>query len=160
VCRASEVGELNGAAVTEPDDRWPFGATDGSPETRPLVVEMAGVLVAILENDAAGEHALAALAELGISDRHLRFYRSEQILIYEEEFRSGRKLTGRLIGAFVDDADSMAQYVEFGREGRSAVWVLVPEREDANRVVRSLADEKTLFIWYHGHNHVETIPMA
>ena len=58
------------------------------------------------------------------------------------------------------DADSMAQYVEFGREGRSAVWALVPVREDANRVVRKLADEKTLFIWYHGHDQVETIPMA
>jgi len=121
---------------------------------------MEGVLIAIFESDAAGEHGLATLRELGIDDQHLRLYSSAQILVYEEEFRSDRTLTGRLIGGFVDDADSMAQYVEFGREGRSAVWALVPEREDANRVVRKLADEKTLFIWYHGHDQVETIPMA
>jgi hypothetical protein len=146
--------------MAEPEDRWPFGSSDGGPESRPLVVQMEGVLVAIFESDAAGEHALGALSELGIDDKHLRFYSSAQILVYEEEFRSDRTLTGRLIGGFVDDADSMAQYVEFGREGRSAVWALVPLREDANRVVRKLADEKTLFIWYHGHDQVETIPMA
>jgi len=141
-------------------ERWPFGSSDGGPESRPLVVEMEGVLVAIFESDAAGEHGLAALRELGIDDQNLRFYSSAQILTYEEEFRSDRTLTGRLIGGFVDDGDTMAQYVEFGREGRSAVWALVPLREDANRVVRKLADEKTLFIWYHGHDQVETIPMA
>ena len=124
------------------------------------MVDMDGVLVAILENDAAGQHAVEALSELGFSDSDLRFYSSEEMLVYEEEFRSDRKLTGRLVGAFVDDADSMAQYVEFAKEGRSALWVLVPEREDANRVVRKLADEKTLFIWYHGKDRVETIPMA
>ena len=124
------------------------------------MVDMDGVLVAILENDAAGAHATASLSELGISDQELRFYSSEEMLVYEEEFRSDRKLTGRLVGAFVDDADSMAQYVEFAKEGHSALWVLVPQREDANRVVRKLADEKTLFIWYHGHDQVETIPMA
>lgn len=146
--------------MAESEDRWPFGSSDGGPESRPLVVRMEGVLVAIFESDAAGEHGLGALRELGIDDQDLRFYSSAQMLVYEEEFRSDRTLTGRLIGGFVDDADSMAQYVEFGREGRSAVWALVPIREDANRVVRKLADEKTLFIWYHGHDQVETIPMA
>jgi hypothetical protein len=121
---------------------------------------MEGVLVAIMDSDASGRRALDALSALGIDADRLRYYSSEDILVYEEEFTSDRTLTGRLIGAFVDDADSMAQYVEFGREGRSAVWALVPEREDANRVVRALADQNTLFIWYHGHNQVETIPMA
>ncbi|MGZ6977412.1 MAG: hypothetical protein ACXVJW_04835 [Acidimicrobiia bacterium] len=146
--------------MAEREDRWPFGASDGGPADRPLNVEMEGVLVAILESDGAGEHAIASLTHIGIPEGRLRFYRSAEILIYEEEFRSDRTLAGRLVGGFVDDADSMAQYVEFGREGRSAVWVLVPLREDANRVVRCLADEKTLFIWYHGHDQVETIPMA
>jgi hypothetical protein len=146
--------------VPEGEVRWPFGGTDGSPSTRPNVVEMEGVLVAIMANDASGRHALDALSALGIAEDRLRYYSSEDILVYEEEFKSDRTLTGRLIGAFVDDADSMAQYVEFGREGHSAVWALVPQREDANRVVRTLADESTLFIWYHGHDQVETIPMA
>ena len=142
------------------DERWPFGTTGGTPENRPLMVDMDGVLVAILANDAAGEHAVASLGALGFSDQDLRFYPSSEMLLYEEEFRSERTLTGRLVGAFVDDSDSMAQYVEFAKEGHSALWVLVPLRDDANRVVRALADEKTLFIWYHGHDQVETIPMA
>jgi hypothetical protein len=124
------------------------------------MVEMEGVLVAILQSDAAGEHAMASLAALGFDDGRLRLYTSAQILVYEEEFRSDRTLTGRLIGGFVDDGDTMAQYVEYGREGRAAVWVLVPLREDANKVVRCLADEQALFIWYHGDDQVETIPMG
>ena len=91
--------------MAKSDDRWPFGSSDGGPESRPLIVDMEGVLVAICENDAAGEHALAALSELGIDAAHLRFYSSAQILRYEEEFRSDRTLTGRLIGGFVDDVD-------------------------------------------------------
>jgi hypothetical protein len=146
--------------MAERDDRWPFGATGGRPEGRSPVVRMDGVLVAILDDDAAGEHAMAVLSEMGMDAAHLCFFRSDEMLAYEEEFRSDRELTGRVVGGFVDDADSMAQYVEFAKEGRSALWALVPEREDANRVVRRLADEKTLFIWYHGHDHVETIPMA
>lgn len=146
--------------MAEREDRWPFGASDGGPADRPLVVEMEGVLVAILQSDAAGAHAMASLAALGFDDGRLRLYTSAQILVYEEEFRSDRTLTGRLIGGFVDEGDTMAQYVEFGREGRAAVWVLVPQREDANKVVRCLSDEQTLFIWYHGHDQVETIPMA
>jgi len=141
-------------------DRWPFGASDGGPADRPSAVEMEGVLVAILQSDVAGQHAMDSLAALGFDDGRLRLYTSAQMLVYEEEFHSDRTLTGRLIGGFVDDGDTMAQYVEYGREGRAAVWVLVPRREDANQVVRCLAGEQTLFIWYHGDDQVETIPMA
>ncbi len=81
------------------------------------MVDMNGVLVAILANDAAGQHAVTSLSALGFSDQDLRFYPSSEMLLYEEEFRSDRTLTGRLVGAFVDDSDTMAQYVEFG-EGR------------------------------------------
>ena len=59
--------------MAESEDRWPFGASDGGPESRPLVVRMEGVLVAIFESDVAGEHGLAALRVLGIDEQHLRF---------------------------------------------------------------------------------------
>jgi hypothetical protein len=146
--------------MAEPGDRWPFGTTDGGPATRPAIVDMDGVVIAMLRDTAAGESARAKLAEHGFDEQSLRLYPAEQILAFDEEFRSNRKLGSRIIGAVVDDRAAMDQYVEFARTGSAALWVLTPVREDANKVVRWLADEPVLFIWYHGPDGVETLPMA
>jgi hypothetical protein len=148
------------AAMAELDDRWPFGTTDGGPSSRPAVVDLEGVLIAMLQDAASGEAARSSLCEHGFNDQTLRLYTAEQILAYDEEFRSNRSLGGRIIGAVVDDRAAMKQYVEHARTGCSALWVLAPIREDANKVVRWLADQHVAYIWYHGHDGVETIPMA
>ncbi len=149
-----------GGRLAEPEDRWPFGSTDGGPQSRPLVVDLDGVLIAILANATAGEQVRSMLRERGFDDRTVRLYTGEQIVAYDEEFRSSRKLSGKIVGAIVDDRDTMEEYVEYGRTGCSALWVLVPVREDANKIVRWLADEETVFVWYHGKDRFEAIPMA
>jgi hypothetical protein len=141
-------------------DRWPFGTTDGRPESRPNVVDMEGVLVAILRDDRAGEQAAARLRTRGFDDDRVRLYRADQIVAYDEEFRDTRSLPGKVLGAVVDDREAMAEYVAYGRDGCSALWVLVPDRDDASSVVRGLADEAAVFVWYHGHGRVEAIPMG
>jgi hypothetical protein len=146
--------------MAAPEDRWPFGATDGGPESRPLVVDMTGVLIAILESTAAAEHAKAVLSEHGFDDQTLRLYTGEQIVAYDEAFRADRNLGERLVGLVVDDREAMERYVEYGRNGGAALWVLTPTREDANKVVRWLVDEKTQYLWYHSKDGVETFPMA
>jgi hypothetical protein len=146
--------------VAESDDRWPFGETDGGPASRPLVPVLEGVLIAVLADDAAAAHARETLLAAGFGAQDLRLYTGAQIVAYDDEFRANRTLTGRVVGAVVDDRDAMGRYVEYGRAGRAALWVRVPEREDANRVVRRLADEDTVHIWYHGRDRVEEIPMA
>jgi hypothetical protein len=146
--------------MVEPEDRWPFGTTDGGPSSRPAVVDLDGVLIAILDDAAAGEHARDMLTQRGFSEQQLRLYSADQIVAYDDEFRDNRNLGGRLIGAVVDDRQAMDEYVDYARGGSSALWVLVPIREDANKVVRWLADEPVRFIWYHGHDGVETIPMG
>jgi hypothetical protein len=146
--------------VTDPGDRWPFGTTDGGPASRPKVVDMEGVLVAMLRNASAGAHALATLKERSYSDAELRLYTAEQILAFDQEFREHRTITEKVIGAVVDDREAMNDYVDYARQGCSALWVLVPDRDDASAVVRVLADEDTVFVWYHGHGRIEAIPMA
>jgi hypothetical protein len=148
------------AYVVDPGDRWPFGTTDGGPASRPKVVDMEGVLVAMLRDASAGAHALATLKERGYSDAELRLYPAEQILAYDADFREHRTLAGKVIGAVVDDREAMGDYVDFARRGCSALWVLVPDRDDASAVVRVLADEHAVFVWYHGHGRIEAIPMA
>jgi hypothetical protein len=146
--------------VVDPRDRWPFGTTDGKPASRPKVVDMEGVLVAILRDTAAGERARAELRDRGHDEGALRLYTPEEIVAYDEEFRADRSLTGKVIGAVVDDRDAMSEYVEYGRQGCAALWVLVPDRDDANSVVRALADQDARFVWYHGRNRIDAIPMG
>jgi hypothetical protein len=140
-------------------DRWPFGATDGGPSSRPTIVDLEGVLIAMLADTESGESARRSLLEHGFNDQTLRVYTPEQILEYDDEFRSNRSLGGRIIGAVVDDRGAMEKYVDYARTGSSALWVLAPLREDANKVVRWLADENVQYIWYHAHDGVETIPI-
>ena len=146
--------------MVEPEDRWPFGTTDGGPATRPLSVDLEGVLIAMLADAGAGEQAKASLGRLGLGEDRLRLYSGEQIVEYDEAFRADRGLAGLIVGAFVDDRDAMAQYVAYGREGCSAVWALVPERYEADRVVKCLADHSVRHIWYYTANGVETLHMG
>ena len=137
--------------------QWPFGTTDGGPLTRPLVVHLDDVLVAILPDGDSGERALATVRELGYADERLRLYTGEQIVAYDKAFRSARGVKGRVVGTFVDDAESMDEYRQYGSDGCSALWVQLAHRDDANSVIRSLADLGLLHVWYHGSRGVETL---
>jgi hypothetical protein len=137
--------------------KWPFGPSDGGPLSRPKVVDMENVLIAIVADAAEAERAMAALEEFGIPADHLRRYSSEQILEYDRLFQESRGLSGRLVGTVVDDRESMGQYVDFARAGHAALWVLTQDREQANRVMQLLADHDVVFIWYHGPGGVESV---
>ena len=136
---------------------WPFGTADGGPRSRPLVVHLEDVLVLVLRDDEAGRQALASLRELGFADERLRLYSSEQIVAYDDAFRSERGLTGRVVGTIVDDNPLMEAYRRYGEEGCSALWVQLAHRDDANPVIRSLTDLGLRQIWFHGRRGVETL---
>ena len=143
--------------MAEPTAKWPFAPTDGGPASRPLVVDLDNVLIILVASDAAAERAADTLREVGFTDDNLRRYTSEQILAYDEAFRSARGLKGRVVGALVDDADSMAQYVAYARDGAAALWIRVDDRDQANRLIRHLADAEIMYLWFHGTSGLETI---
>jgi hypothetical protein len=143
--------------VTHAQDRWPFGDSDGGPDDRPTVVNLEGVLVAMVRDTEAAAAAVEILRGLGISDRSIRCYPSDQIVSFDSEFRSKRNLAQRVVGAFVDDTTAMEQYLEYARGGAGAVWVAVPDRSDADRVVRALSDVDVTHVWYHGRGRAETL---
>ena len=95
-----------------------------------------GFLVAILEDADQAEQAKATLAAAGFADRDLRVYTSSQILDSWERFQAERSLTQRVAGAVTDDPDTIEQYFGYARQGRSALWVHVPDEADAKRAVR------------------------
>ena len=143
--------------MAENELEWPFGSTDGGPGSRPLVVHLDDVLIAVLPDTAAGERALDVLREHGYPDERLRLYPGELIVEYDEEFKSNRGVTGKVVGAVVDDTKTMGAYVDYGREGCSALWVKLAHRDDANQVIRTLSDLGLRHVWFHGDRGLETV---
>jgi hypothetical protein len=98
-----------------------------------LLFNPKGFLVAILEDDEHAERARAALREAGFADRDLRVCTSQQILDDHERFLAQRSIARRVVSAVAPDPDSIQRYVDRAREGRSALWVHVPDDADAAR---------------------------
>ena len=92
------------------------------------------------------------MAAAGFAERDLRVYTSQQILDSWERFQAERSLAQRVAGAVTDDPDTIKLYVGYARAGRSALWVHVPEYDDADRAVRGLADHQVLHFRHYGHN--------
>ena len=138
---------------------WPTGMSDQDPAARerPLVFYPQGFLVAILEDADQAEQAKATLAAAGFADRDLRVYTSKQILDSWERFLAERSLAQRVAGAVTDDPDTIEQYFGYARAGRAALWVHVPEDDDADRAVRGLADHQVLHFRHYGHDSQQDI---
>ena len=60
-------------------------------------------------------------------------------------------------GALTDDPDTIDLYFGYARQGRSALWVHVPDEADAKRVVRALADHQVLHIRHYGHGRQDDL---
>jgi hypothetical protein len=138
---------------------WPTGMSDQDPAARerPLVFNPEGFLVAILEDVDQAEQARAALAGAGFAEGELRVYSSQEILDSWERFQAERSLAQRVVGAVTDDPATIEAYFGYARQGRSALWVHVPEDADAKRAVRVLADHPVLHLRHYGHGSQQDI---
>jgi hypothetical protein len=139
--------------MDEHEVAWPTGMSDQDPAARerPLVFNPQGFLVAIMEDADQAEQAKATLADAGFADRDLRVYTSQQILDSWERFQAERSLAHRVAGAVTDDPDTIELYFGDARAGRAALWVHVPDDDDADRAVRGLADYQVLHFRHYGH---------
>jgi hypothetical protein len=133
---------------------WPTGMSDHDPSARerPLFFNPQGFLVAILEDAGQAEQAKATLAEAGFAETNLRVYTSSQILDSWERFQAERSLAQRVAGAVTDDPETIELYFGYARAGRAALWVHVPDDDDADRAVRDLADYQVLHFRHYGHH--------
>ena len=139
--------------MDEREIAWPTGMSDQDPAARdrPLVFTPQGFLVAILEDADQAEQAKASLAEEGFAEKDLRVYTSQEVLDGWERFRAERSLAQRVAGAVTDDPDTIELYFGYARAGRCALWVRVPDRDNASRAVRRLADHQILHVRLYGH---------
>ncbi len=140
---------------------WPMGMSDQDPSlgARPLAFNPQGFLVAILQDADHAELAKAALRDEGFADGDLRVYTSQQILEDHERFLAQRTLARRVVGAVTDDPATIELYFGYARDGRAALWVHVPDKADADRAVRCLADHQVLHFRYYGHSSQDDLHM-
>ena len=145
--------------MSEDEVAWPTGMSDQDPAARerPLVFAPEGFLVAILEDADQAEQAKITLAGAGFAERDLRVYTSQEILDSWERFLVERSVPQRVVGAVTDDPATIEQYFGYAREGRAALWVHAPDRDEANRAVRHLIDQQVLHVRYYGHHGQEDI---
>ena len=138
---------------------WPMGMSDQDPSLadRPLMFNPKGFLVAILDDDDHAERARAALQKAGFADRDLRVYTSRQILADHQRYLAQRSLARRVVGGVTDDTTALERYLGHARQGRSALWVHVPDDADAKRAVRSLADHPVIHIRHYGQDRQEDL---
>ena len=141
----------------EPSTPWPMDTGDRDSHARSSVFCTQGFLVLILEDTAEAGLAQASLHDAGFVEADLRVYSSEQILADHDPYLAQRSVTQRVVGALTDDRGTIELYFGYAREGRASLWVRVPDRSDANRALRHLAEHEVLHLRYHGHYSQEDI---
>jgi hypothetical protein len=124
---------------------------------RPVDLHPKGFVVAILDDTDHAEQAKTSLTKAGFAEGHLRVYTSEEILDSREQFLAQRSLAGRVVGALTEDTEAIKLYYGYARAGSAALWVYVPDDDDANRAVRHLADHHVLHLRHYGHSSQEDI---
>lgn len=140
---------------------WPWGMTDRDPDpaSRPWVFNPRGFLLAVLEDGAEGERAAAHLCEVGFSEGDRRLYPGEQVVDERRRFVAQQGPGRRLVEKLTIDAKAVDYILESAEQGRSFLWIRVPERADANRAIRGLSAHRVLHFRYYGDDGAEDLPM-
>ena len=138
---------------------WPWGMSerDPDPSTRPWIFSPRGFMVAVLEDADAAEGGRVALMGTGIREKDLRIFTAEQLLEDRERFLAQQGVLRRAVGKVTSDSKAVDLFLDSAHDGRSFLWVHVPDREDANRAIRGLSEHEVLHIRYYGDGDLEDI---
>jgi hypothetical protein len=138
---------------------WPWGLTDRDPDpaSRPWVFRPRGFLAAVLEDADRAAEAVALLRQAGFAEKDLRTYTGQQVLDDRERFLAQQGPLRRVVGEMTSDSDAVALFSSYARDGRSFLWVHAPDRESANRAIRSLSGCGVLHLRYYGDDSLEDI---
>ncbi len=145
--------------MDEDDVVWPWGLSeqDPDPASRPWVFNPRRFLLAVVDDGVEAERATAALVERGFPERHLRTYSGEQVLDERERFLAQQGALRRVVGRVTSDSEAVDLFLEYANDGRSFLWVYVPDRDHANRAIAGLSALRVLHFRYYGEDSVEDL---
>jgi hypothetical protein len=136
--------------MNEGENTFPmdFYVQDSSP--RPWKFRPTGYLVVILSDADEAERGEADLVTRGFAPRDVKLYTGRQILENYEVYAARRKTTDKVVGSIVDDSEGRELYLDYARQGRSAMWVRIPNEEDVPKALRVLANHDYVHTRYYG----------
>jgi len=136
--------------MNEGENTFPmdFYVQDSSP--RPWKFRPKGYLVVILSDADEAERGEADLVTHGFAPRDVKLYTGRQILENYEVYAARRKTTDKVVGSIVDDSEGRELYLDYARQGRSAMWARIPNEEDVPKALRVLANHDYVHTRYYG----------
>lgn len=137
--------------MQQDDTGFPMDVTEDHPSTRPWNFPPEGYLVVILADPDEGQRAETELVRKGFSPRDIKRYTGDEILKSDESYRRRRTVVSKAFGAVGDDVEGRNLYLAYGREGRCAMWVRLPDQDNVPKALRVLADFDCLHVRYYGH---------
>ena len=134
--------------MDESENTFPMDITD--PSSRPRKFQPEGYLVVILAGIEEAQRAEAALVSAGFAPSDIKLYTGKQILDNHAEYMERRGAASKMVGSMLDDVEGRDLYLGYARDGRSAMWVRLPDDADVPKALRVLADHDYLHTRYYG----------
>ena len=125
-----------------------FYVDDAAPH--PWMFQPTGYLVAILADTEEGQKAEGALIAAGFDARDVKVYTGTQILENYDIYVGRRNLIDSVAGAMMDDSEGKELYLGYAREGRSALWLRLPDEFHVRKALVALADFEYTHARYYG----------
>ena len=136
--------------AAQSENTFPMDFYVDDPSPRPWKFQPEGYLVAILADAEEGGKAEAALIAAGFDARDAKVYTGAQILENYDVYAGRRNLTDSVAGAVIDDSEGKALYLRYAREGRSALWLRLPDEYQVRKALTVLADLEYTHARYYG----------
>jgi tRNA A58 N-methylase Trm61 len=141
--------------MTEPHD-WPFERR-AKGTLRPWFFSAMGYLAVLFSDGEEARHAQRGLLEQGVHEGDVRLYSSEDVLNTVSRLDEERSNLAKAVAALTVDRPAKERYLDNARAGGSALWLFAPTEDQADRLVRFLANYDYTSIRYFGDDGVEEI---
>jgi hypothetical protein len=139
--------------VTELRD-WPI---ERPPRLRPWFFMANGYLGVLFKDPQEAERARHGLLAHGVPEADVRLYTSVQILDMESRLDAERSLLAKALAALTADQAARTRYLDNAAAGGAALWLYAPTEDDADRLIRTLADYPWRSLRYYSHEGTEDI---
>lgn len=142
------------------EHEWPF-ERPGDDRVRPWFLAATGYLFAVFPDPEAARRAERGLVKGGVSEADVRINTAEQILSREAARSHESSNLTKALTTLTVDSDVYHAVMDAASTGGSMLWAYAPTDEDANRMIRLLADHGYVLLRYYGHDGtVNILPYA
>jgi hypothetical protein len=132
------------------ENTFPMDFYVDDPAPRPWKFRPTGYLVAVLADAEVGQEAEDALIAAGFDARDVKVYTGKQILENYKIYEGRRNITDTVAGSVIDDSEGKALYLRYAGEGRSALWLRLPDEYHVRKAMVALADLDYSHARYYG----------